>query len=242
MSKQQVIGLTRFSPRPKASECRSCEDQERRIRKHAEASGRRVRAIYHDPKASGGIFERSGLQAALNALKPGDVLLVDSSDRLARDMLVFLTIKQEVQSAGATIEYVDGPPPATTPEGELYENILVSFAQYERSRIRYRTKRGLDRKRQNGERTTGRIPIGWMKDPKDPKRLVRCEQERQAIQWACICANEDKSSAWIADFLETVVGKCRGHKWSPRTVRKIIAQHGYWASPAGDPALEPQHP
>lgn len=240
MSIQEIIGLTRFSPRPKASECRSCEDQERRIRRYAEESGRSVRAIYHDPKASGGIFERSGLQAALNALKPGDVLLVDSSDRLARDMLVFLTIKQEVQTAGATIEYVDGPPPATTPEGELFENILACFAHYERARIRYRTKRGLDRRRRNGERATGTIPIGWMKDPDDPKRLVRCERERKAIIVACL--NVGKPSRWIAEYLTDYYGMCRGRPWSPRTVRKIIQQHKCWAGLQGDPALEPQHP
>ena len=240
----QAIIYTRFSPRPNARECDSCEKQEERCRAYCEQKGYKVQAVFPDRNESGGILLRPRLMQAVEYLTPNKILVVDSSDRLARDMLVSLTIRHQVEQVGATIEFADGSPPDTTPEGKLFQNILAAFAAYERDRIRLRTKNGLQRKRENGERTTGKIPIGWKKDPKDPKRLVVCEQERRAIKLACcIKAKLGGPSEEIANELTYVLGPCRGNSWSARTVRKLVKRHAYWADPIdGDPALEPQHP
>jgi DNA invertase Pin-like site-specific DNA recombinase len=239
---KQAIIYTRFSPRPDADECESIEKQMNRCRAHCIRSGYIEDQAFQDPKVSGGILNRPGLQAALKALGSDTVLVVDSSDRLARDMLVNLTIRHEVEKAGATIEFADGSPTPTTPEGELFQNILAAFAAYERSRIRRNTKRGLAKKRKNGERTTGKIPIGEMLDPGDPKRTVRCESEWMAIKVMCKWSGWKWSSKKIAKRLKNVVGPCRGGAWSPRTVRRLINRHSYWAGPNGDPSLEPTHP
>lgn len=243
----QAIIYTRFSPRPKADECKSNEKQEERCLKYCKHKGyissEVLRArTFADRKVSGSILNRPGLQAALAALTPGMVLVVDSSDRLARDMLVNLTIRHEVEKAGATIEYADGSPTSTTPEGKLFENILAAFAAYERDRIRLRTKKGLEKKRKNSERTTGKIPIGWKEDPKDPKRLVVCQKERSAIIEACHSATRGYSSQDIANDITSIRGLCRGKPWSPRTIRKLIKRHSFWAAPNGDLSLEPKHP
>jgi len=244
MTKQAII-YTRFSPRPNAQECNSCEKQAERCVTYWRAKGYGpCTAIYMDKDVSGGELNRPRLNAAIAALNPGDVLIVDSSDRLARDMLVNLTIRYQVEQAGATIEFADGSPQAITPEGKLFQNILAAFAAYERDRIRLRTKKGLEKKRKNGERTTGKIPIGWQEDPEDPKRLVVCEQERKAIKLACAAkAVTGTTSDLIAQQLDNELGPCRGNPWSARTVRKLIKRHAFWADPVnGDSALEPQHP
>ena len=118
--------------------------------------------------------------------------------------------------------------------------MLAAFAAYERDRIRLRTKEGLKKKRKNGECTTGKIPIGWAVDLRDPKRLVVCEQERKAIILACKL--KDYGSGVIAAELNMHIGYCRGKPWSDRTVRKLIKRHMFWAGPDGDPTLEPEHP
>jgi len=242
MTKQAII-YTRFSPRPNAKDCDSCEKQAGRCIAYCNRKGYKWWIPYADENISGGLLERHGLQEALERLKPGNVFVVDSSDRLARDMLVNLTIRQQIAEAGATIEYANGSPIGTTPEGKLLENILAAFSAYERDRIRLRTKQGLDRKRKNGERTTGKIPIGWRKDPDDPKRLVLCEQEHRAILEACKLSRNGFSSKQIAEELDNNLGPCRGKPWSARTVRKIIKREAYWADPiSGNPNLEPIHP
>ena len=234
----QAIIYTRFSPRPKAADCTSNEKQFERCRNYCERKEYGWDPLFQDCRVSGSILQRPGLQAAIAALEPGMVLVADSSDRLARDLLVYHTICHEVEKAGATIEFADGSPVADTPESKLFRNILADFAAYERDRIRLRTKKGLEKKRKNGERTTGKIPIGWMLDPKDPKRLVVCQHERREIIVACEMSADGHSSGYIAKYL----GLCRGKLWSDRTIRKLIKRHSFWAGPNGDLSLEPKHP
>ena len=242
MTKQAII-YTRFSPRPNAKDCDSCEKQEERCRDYCCSHGYSPVNIHYDKNESGGTLNRPALSDAIADLQSGDILVVDSSDRLARDMLVNLTIRHQVEQAGATIEFADGSPTDTTPEGKLFQNILAAFAAYERDRIRLRTKQGLDRKRKNCERLGGLIPIGWKEDPEDPKRLVRCEQERQAILWACRYKRNGITSEEIAERLGSQLGLCRGGSWSPRTVRMMIRRHAIWADPVdGIPEMEPNHP
>jgi site-specific DNA recombinase len=241
MTKQAII-YARFSPRPDADNCQSCEKQVDRCRQYCLRKNYSTLHTFVDGAESGGSLSRPGLQAAIDSLDPGNVLVVDSVDRLARDMLVYLTIKHNVDEAGATIEYANGSPLGTTPEGELMQNILAAFATYERSRIRLRTKIGLERKRKNGERTTGRIPIGWQVSPLDNKKLVPHEDEREAIILACSLSSKGATASGIAIVLDREIGLCRGRHWNARTVRRIIKKHSCWADPvSGDPNLEPSH-
>lgn len=238
-----AICYARFSPRPGASDCDSNEKQLERCRAHCNRRGYGVAGDIEDRAVSGATLNRPGLSVALGQLESGWVLVVDTSDRLARDILINLTIRHQVEQAGATIEFADGSPDDTTPEGRLFQNMLAAFAAYERDRIRLRTKLGLAKKRKNGERTTGKIPIGWMIDPDDLKKLVVCEQERKAIIRVCAYRRIDGvTSEAIAKVLTTQEGPCRGKPWSARTVRKIIKRHAFWADPIdGDLALEPTH-
>lgn len=243
MTKQAII-YTRFSPRPNAKECDSCEEQAERCVAYCARKGYDWHLPYKDENVSGGILDRPELSKAIDSLQLDDILVVDSSDRLARDMLVNLTIRHQVEQAGATIEYANGSPSEDTPEGRLFQNMLAAFAAYERDRIRLRTKQGLDKKRKNGERTTGKIPIGWMLDPDDPKRLVRCESERLAILQICrLSRMAELSSEGIVAVLIAELKSCRGKPWSARTIRKIVKREAYWADPTtGNMNLEPTHP
>lgn len=239
----QAIIYTRFSPRPNADECKSNEKQAERCIEYCVRKGYCYHHPYSDEAKSGSVLQRPGLGAALNALRPGMVLVVDSSDRLARDMLVYLTICHEVKEAGATIEYANGTPTATTPEGTLIGTVLAAFSAYDRDRICLRTKNGLARKRKNGERTTGKIPIGWKLDPENEKRLVVCKKERQVILEVCCWAELGWSSEKMVRYFNncSTLWLCRGKPWSPRTIRRLIKRHSYWAAPSGDSSLEPTH-
>jgi len=151
--------------------------------------------------------------------------VVDAADRLARDMLVSLTIRHEVERAGGRIEYANGTPVAETPEGRLFSNILAAFASYERDRIRHATSRGMKRRQANGE-FFGKPPVGFMRDPEDSKRLIECPGEQEAIAAIQTLRNAGcQSSEEIAKRITKGFGKIRGKPWSARTVRKIIAKH-----------------
>jgi DNA invertase Pin-like site-specific DNA recombinase len=163
------------------------------------------------------------LSLAIEALGPGMVFVVDRIDRLARDMLVGLTLRHQIEKTGATIEFADGSPNDSTPEGKLFSNILAAFAAFERDRIAARTSAGLKRKQAAGE-YLGRPPVGYRVDP-ETKRLVRHEGEQRAMMAAIKLSRDEgrNNSEFIAGCLNRTHGSLRGRPWSPRTVRKILA-------------------
>ncbi len=220
---KKAIIYTRFSPRPNAKDCDSCEKQVERCRNHCVQKGYALLHIASDRNQSGGLLSRPGLNTVINMLSsvPGKdkVLVVDSSDRLARDMLVSLTIRHQIEQAGATIEFADGSPQDTTPEGKLFQNILAAFAAYERDRIRLRTKNGLAKKKEAGQ-WLGKPPVGWKLDP-ETKQLVECEREQEVIRKILSFDTECPSQA-IADNVAHSCGLVRGKLLSARTVRKIL--------------------
>jgi len=212
---------TRFSPRPNAEECTSNEKQLQRCRSYCDKRGYELIGVFSDRAKSGKLLNRPGLSEAIAALKPGMVLVVDTSCRLARDMLVNLTIRHQVAQVGGTIEFADGSPCDTTPEGKLFANILGAFAQYERERFARRTKAGLAKKKASGQ-WLGKPPVGYRVD-KQTKQLVEDEQEQHAIEMAVkLHGTNGFNSDSIAESLTQTIGLFRGRPWSARTVRKIL--------------------
>lgn len=224
----KIVIYTRFSPRPNADKCDSCEKQQERCESYCRARGYDVMEydIYEDKDVSGGTLSRPQLLAAIDALGEGDILVVDSIDRLSRDMLVALTIRHEIDRKGAKIEYANGTPNKSTPEGKLFSHILSAFAAYERDRVRFATSRGMKRRQANGE-WFGKPPIGWMLDPKNSKKLIQNELEiraiRKIIEWAK--GPNVMTYSCIAELITREFGLCRGKPWSARTVRRIIKNH-----------------
>lgn len=227
---QEVVIYTRFSPRPDHEECDSCEKQAQRcwdyLEREAVSRGCKytVLEVCEDKNVSGGVYERPGLKRALERLVCRDrrrMLLVDSADRLARDVMVAGMIKADVEKAGAYIEYANGISPTDTPEGKFLDNILSAVAALERDKIRARTKAGLARKAAAGV-YLGKVPIGYMRDP-ETKGLVECPEEREIV-------NEIKfkrlhfglTSKAIARQIQINHGQIRGNTWSDRTVRKLL--------------------
>ncbi len=223
MIKQAII-YCRFSPRPDADACKSNEGQSLRCQRYCESKGMYQNPEFYDRGVSGKTSDRPGLNAAIKVLKPGMILVVDTRDRLARDMLVSLTIHQRVKEKGATIEIADGSPSRETPEGNLMANILDAFAQYERERFARRTKAGLAKKKKNGD-WLGKPPIGWEYNKKT-KKLIKCPEEQWAIESVLFWHKaHDIGSEMIAGRLNwKYPNGCRGKPWSARTVRKIIAR------------------
>jgi DNA invertase Pin-like site-specific DNA recombinase len=102
--------------------------------------------------ASGAKAERPGLAQALDALRPGDSLVVWRLDRLGRslrhlmDTLLDLD-KREVGFKSLT-ENID----TTTPGGKLIFHIFGALAEFERDLIKQRTNAGLAAARARGRR------------------------------------------------------------------------------------------
>ena len=101
-------------------------------------------------RASGGRWDRPQLHKALEHLREGDVLVVWKLDRLSRSLRDLLRILDRVREAGAGFRSLTEAVDTTTPAGQMLLQMLGSFAEFERSIIRERTRAGLAAARERG--------------------------------------------------------------------------------------------
>ena len=110
-------------------------------------------------KVSGAKTDRRQLAKAIDALGPGDVLLVTRLDRLARstrDLLNVLAMVSERQAGFRSL--ADPMIDTTSPHGKLILAVLAALAEFERSMILARTGEGRKRAQANGVRFGRRPP------------------------------------------------------------------------------------
>ncbi len=108
-------------------------------------------------KASGGRWERPKLQELLGQLRKDDVLVVWKLDRLSRSLKDLLLVLETIDQAGAHFQSLTEAIDTTTSAGRMMMHMVGSFAEFERSLLRERTRVGLDEARKAG-RIGGRRP------------------------------------------------------------------------------------
>ena len=107
---------------------------------------------------SGARTDRVRLRAMLDALTPGDVVVVTRLDRLARSTRDLLNVLAEIAEAGAAFRSLsDAWADTTTSHGRLMLTVLGGLAEFERDLIRTRTSEGRARAVARGVRM-GRRP------------------------------------------------------------------------------------
>lgn len=224
MKSPTAVLYARFSPRPNADECQSCDKQLADLRAYCERHGIKIRGAFRDDAVSGSVQasedERPGLSAAIKALKRGDILLVRSYDRLSRDREVSADLVVNVARRGAKMRSLEqGNVLNDDPLTDFVAHMLFGFAELQRSLIRQRTKAGMRRNMAAGRNQSSVAPYGWRIGG---ERLVEVEAEQRAINWICELSRSGASAAEIADRLGTSSAPCRGKRWHETTVRRIL--------------------
>lgn len=137
----------------------STADQDVRLQLEAlRHAGCEATQIFQDI-ASGARTTRPGLTACLDALEPGDTLLVWRLDRLGRSMAHLVTVIEELRGRQVGFRSLsDGAIDTTTASGELVFHIFSALAQFERRLIQERTRAGLGVARARGKHG-GRKPL-----------------------------------------------------------------------------------
>jgi DNA invertase Pin-like site-specific DNA recombinase len=105
-------------------------------------------------KASGKDTNRPQLKAALDYLRDGDVLVVHSMDRLARNISDLLHTVQSLNDRGVIIEFIKEALTFTgddSPMSKLMLTIMGGVAEFERAMIRERQLEGIAKAKQAGK-------------------------------------------------------------------------------------------
>jgi DNA invertase Pin-like site-specific DNA recombinase len=104
-------------------------------------------------KLSGKSMERPELRACLEYLREGDLLVVHSMDRLARNLGDLKMIVRQLTAKGVTVQFVKEALVFTNKAdsmGQLLLNILGAVAEFERELIRERQREGIEIAKRNG--------------------------------------------------------------------------------------------
>ena len=107
--------------------------------------------------ASGSRDDRPQLSAVLEALLPGDTLVVWRLDRLGRSLRHLIDTVTDLDERGVGFRSLQESIDTTTPGGRLVFHVFAALAEFERDLIRDRTLAGLVAARQRG-RHGGRPP------------------------------------------------------------------------------------
>ena len=105
--------------------------------------------IFED-HGSGSSFDRPGLKACMDYLRPGDALVVWKLDRLGRSLQELLKTVNDLNDKGVGFISLTEGFDTTTANGKLIFSIFGALAEFERAIIRERVNAGLDAARARG--------------------------------------------------------------------------------------------
>lgn len=128
----------------------STEDQDLSMQTEAlTKAGVREVNLYSDKK-SGKSLRRPGLEAALLDCRPGDVLVVWRLDRLSRSVEDLIGLAKRLEGEGVELRSLHEQIDTTAPMGAFFFHLMAALAQFERSLIGFRTRKGMENARERG--------------------------------------------------------------------------------------------
>src|SRR5438874_1942496 len=191
--------------------------------------------VYRDDGYSGASLGRPGLDRLRDhaALAELDAVLVTAPDRLARNYVHQVLLIDELAARGCRVEF-PGRPMSADPHDRLLMQIRGAVAEYERTLIAERMRRGRQAKLRAGTLlpwTTA--PFGYRLDPERPRRAdaVRTDPEEavlvaQLFGWYLEPgATIYQLAARLTDLgVPTPMG---GPRWNVASVRGILRNPAY---------------
>ena len=111
-----------------------------------------VDRVYMD-KASGKDTQRAALDTMLTFVREGDTVVVDSMDRLARNLDDLRRLVQHLTTRGVRITFLKENLTFTgedTPMAQLMLSVMGAFAEFERALLRERQREGIALAKQRG--------------------------------------------------------------------------------------------
>lgn len=149
------------------------EQQLQRLQAFVNQQGWELRAkhIFRDDGRSGTDLKRAGLDQLRDAVRYGEIdrIIVTSPDRLARNYVHQMILLEELEKGGCRIEFLDRPM-SDDPHDRLLLQIRSAVAEYERTLVTERMRRGRYAKYRAGTLLPWtRPPYGYRVDPDRPR-------------------------------------------------------------------------
>lgn len=113
-----------------------------------------VEKVFEEKLSGASASDRPALQEMLGWVREGDVVVVHSIDRLARNLQDLLSIVTTLNNKGVSIRFIKDnltfPPEGHDGAAKLYLSILGAVAEFERSIIKQRQREGIEKAKAKG--------------------------------------------------------------------------------------------
>jgi DNA invertase Pin-like site-specific DNA recombinase len=108
--------------------------------------------VYVDQGISGAKADREGLQEAVSALQPGDMLVVWRLDRLGRSLINLVELVNHLGLRDIEFRSLTENIDTSSSGGRLVFHMMAALAEFERSLISERTRAGMEAAKLRGKR------------------------------------------------------------------------------------------
>ena len=219
------------------AQAQTIEQQLDRLQAHLQSHGWAVSPeyIFRDDGHSGATLYRPGLDHLRDKVKAGEIdrVLITAPDRLARNYVHQMLLLEELEKHGVEVEFLDHPM-SHDPHDQLLLQIRGAVAEYERTLIAERMRRGRQAKMRAGSLLPWtRPPYGYRVNPerpRDPAGVQVDEAEASAIQeMFVVYAHELVGLFRLAKHLQALgFPTPRGRWcWNQSTIREILNNPAY---------------
>lgn len=159
--------------------------------------------------------ERPAWIEMMAALQPGDTIVIERLDRLARDLGVQEFILRDLKKRQIALLSANEPDLDDSPTRVLFRQMLGAFAQYERAMIEAKLRHARERRREQEGRCEGRKPYG-----QHPKRPEEVKWLHTMVQ----LSSQGFTHREIAEQLNSQGAPTRrGKPWHHGSVGKILS-------------------
>jgi DNA invertase Pin-like site-specific DNA recombinase len=135
-----------------------------------------------EEKISGTTKSRPQLDALLDTLRAGDVLVVYKLDRLGRSLSHLIDVVEMLRERDVGFASVSESVDTTTPGGRLFFHLLGAVAEFERDLIVERTNAGIKAAKASGTHCGRPRALGWEQLAAARKLLEEGRSQRQVAR------------------------------------------------------------
>ena len=192
---------------------------------------------YDDPAYSAATTDRPALQRLLADIEAGkvDAVIVYKLDRLSRSLRDFGKLMEIFEQHGVAFVSITQKFDTSSSMGQLILNVLVSFAEFERSIGRERILDKIAGAKKRGKHTGGTPILGYTVVDKrlvvvpEEAALVRRIFERYVVlRSPAKLADELNAAGYLTKSWPTVTGKTFGGRaWTKADIYKVLSNPKY---------------